>query len=133
MEVVATDTDVVIDFLRGKGPYIDDFTKLLEKGKIVLVVISAYELFIGASSVRKEGEIAALIEKVSILGVDLPAARAGAKLFKELRGKGVTMGMADALIGGACLTQGIMLMTKNLRHFQAVPHLTLWPGARPSV
>ncbi len=131
MEIIAADTDIVIDFLRGKGPYVQEFYNLLRKGHIGFVVVSVFELLIGAATVKKEREVGVLIGRAAIFDIDFQASQAAAAIFKKLRDNGETMGMADSLIAGVCIARDIRLMTKNLRHFQNVPHLRMWEPPRP--
>ena len=49
MEKVALDTDVLVDFLRGKGRAVKLLAKLMSKGaSLATTVINAFELYWGA-------------------------------------------------------------------------------------
>ncbi len=45
-------------------------------------------------------------------------------LSARLRRQGVEIGIVDTLLAATALTQGLVMVTRNLRHFERVPGLT---------
>jgi tRNA(fMet)-specific endonuclease VapC len=121
---VIVDSDLVIDFLRGRGPGAALVRELLAAGRLRLTAVTAFELRVGADFAAREASIAPLF-----LGRTLPldaeaTLRAGA-IWSELRAGGVGIGPADTLQAGVALRFGLRLATRNVRHFSRIPGLTL--------
>ncbi len=110
------DTDVAIDYLRGR-PYARELMEeLWRAGQAHLSVLSVYELYVG---MRPEEEAAteAFISACRVLGVDRPAARAGADWYRRWRAEGQTLTAVDCLIAGTVLVHGLVVATRNVRHY----------------
>lgn len=120
---VVADTDVVIDFLRGRGDGASVVRGLLREGRMLLTAITAFELAAGALQEADQSAVTALCEgRVVSLGAGA-VAKAGE--VARLRSAGTPIGVADTLIAGLCLHHGFALATRNHRHFSRVPGLTL--------
>lgn len=121
---VVADTDVVIDFLRGRGAGAPVVRGLLREGRMLLTAITAFELAAGALQEADQAAVEALCEgRVVSLGAGA-AAKAG-EVARTLRSAGTPIGVADTLIAGLCLHHGFALATCDHRHFSRVPGLTL--------
>jgi predicted nucleic acid-binding protein len=68
------DTDVLIDYLAGKGEA-DAVERLLERGALRTAVISRFELLSGAKSPKQLARLIQLLQAVPSLGLDVAAAR----------------------------------------------------------
>lgn len=66
-----------------------------------------------------------LLELLPILVFDDRASEAAAAARRELERRGETIGMADYLIAGICLSRSATLVTRNRRHFARIPGLLL--------
>jgi tRNA(fMet)-specific endonuclease VapC len=88
-------------------------------------VISYFELLSGARRPRERDAISALLESITILPLDVSAARRAAEVRQRLEGSGVGIGMGDSLIAGIALDAEAKLLTRNRRHFDRVPGLHL--------
>lgn len=120
------DSDVLIDYLRGSGPSVELFSKLLETGECATTVISQFELLSGARSKKQEQAVSRLLGLMDIFVLDGNAASIAAVYQRNLRKKGVTVGMADTLIASICVTAQLPLMTRNIKHFETFEGLELW-------
>jgi predicted nucleic acid-binding protein len=95
-----------------------------------MLVISLAELGHGIARSESQQRRTARMQFASALRELFPvypiseqiALRAG-MIDGELRGRGFTIGMMDALIAATALEQGDGVVTRNLRHFKAVPGL----------
>jgi len=108
------DTDVLIDFLRGK-PEARDFIASLPRDVAVSAVTVA-ELHVG---VREGGERQALdtmLATFRILPLDAEAARQGGLLRRDY-GKSHGVGLNDALIAATARLHALPLATLNLKHY----------------
>ena len=118
------DTDVLIDYLAGKGES-DAVERLLRVGALRTTVISRFELLSGARSPKQLALLRRLLEAVPSLELDAAAADAASEIRRSLERSGNGIGMADSLIAGIVICNGGRLLTRNTRHFERVPGITL--------
>jgi tRNA(fMet)-specific endonuclease VapC len=118
------DTDVLIDYLAGKGEA-DAVERLLRRGALRTTVITRFELLSGAKNAKQLARLAQLLDAVPSLGVDDAAADAAADIRRTLERSGNPIGMADSLIAGIVNSTGGALLTRNRRHFERVPGIRL--------
>lgn len=131
MAVIVADSDVLIDFLRGADPMASRVETELRLGALGTTVVNAFELWAGAHTAKQRRAVEDLLEATAILPLDQPAARTGGEIHRDLRGRGITIGMADCLVAGICVTRRVILLTRNTKHFGEVKGLTLsgsWPA-----
>lgn len=124
------DTDVLIDYLRGRGPGADLLGRLGPRGYAV-TAISAFELALGASHGQDRQPVLALLEAPALALTPTAGLRAGEALA-TLRSRGTAIDVRDALQAGVCLESNRPLVTRNRRHFERIPELSLfapeeWP------
>ena len=122
--MIVTDTDVLIDFLAGKGAAKDIEGLLLTKG-FHITAVSRFELLAGAKTPKLMSRAMELLEGVPTLPLDIAAADAAAEVRRHLERSGDGIGTPDTLIAGIVLTNSGRLMTRNRRHFERVPGLVL--------
>jgi predicted nucleic acid-binding protein len=67
--------------------------------------------------------VSALRNLIPIYQVDEETALRAGMIDGDLRAKGFTIGMMDALVAATALERGDGVATQNLRHFKAVPGL----------
>jgi len=110
------DTDVAIDFLRER----DYARKLLERwageGLLAISTLTHLEIYQGMKAGEEEATNAFLDGLISV-AVDVPIARRAGRMLGELRSKGVTVGIADAIIGATALQLNAPLLTNNVEHY----------------
>jgi predicted nucleic acid-binding protein len=108
------DTDVLIDYLRGRTEAVDYIDNL--SAPLFLSVITLAELYAG---VRDAGERTLLDSFVSAFGIiplDRDIAVTGG-LYRRDYGKSHGTGLADALIAATVTIRGLTLVTLNIKHF----------------
>ena len=118
------DTDVLIDYLAGKGES-DAVERLLRHGALRTTVISRFELLSGAKNAKQLARLVQLLEAVPSLGLDDAAADAASEIRRSLERSGNPIGMADSLIAGIVTANGGTLLTRNRRHFERIPGMKL--------
>jgi predicted nucleic acid-binding protein len=90
--------------------------------------INAGELLYGALRIRdleRLRRIQELLEPLDVLPFDNDAARAYAELRAALEAQGTPIGDGDTRIAAVALTHGLTVVTRNVRHFERVPGLTV--------
>jgi tRNA(fMet)-specific endonuclease VapC len=122
--VTIADTDVLIDYLAGKGEA-DAVEQLLRRGAIRTTVISRFELLSGAKNAKQLARLVQLLGAVPSIGLDDAAADAASEIRRSLERSGNPIGMADSLIAGIVASNGGTLLTRNRRHFERVPGIRL--------
>jgi tRNA(fMet)-specific endonuclease VapC len=118
-------TDVLIDFLRGADPVARRIELELQRG-LATTVITAFELWAGAvGSPKRERAVETLLAALRLVPLDEKSAREAADIRQSRRTQGNTLGMADALIAGICVSERAILLTRNTKHFGDIEGLTV--------
>ena len=110
------DTDIAIDFLRRR----EYARKLLEhwagEGLLAISTLTHLEIYQGMK-IGEEGATNAFLDGLISVVVDIPVARRAGTMLGELRSKGTTVGIADAIIAATALQLGVPLLTSNVEHY----------------
>ena len=110
------DTDIAIDFLRRR----DYAQKLLEnwagEGLLAISTLTHLEIYQGMKT-GEEGATNAFLDGLVSVATDIPIARRAGTMLGELRSKGMTIGIADAIIAATALQFGAPLLTNNIEHY----------------
>lgn len=125
------DASVLIEHERGRL----DLDRHLE-GRVeedfFLSVVTASELLHGvhrargtAHRNRSSAWVEAILDRFPLLLIDLPTARAHARLWAELAGEGRLIGPQDLWLAAACLARGLTLVTANVRELGRVEGLKI--------
>lgn len=128
------DTDVLIDYLRGRGPGADLLARL-GRGGYRVTAVSAFELALGSAHGVDPRPVHALLETAT-LPLTPRGGLLGGKALAALRREGRAIDVRDALQAGVCLDANLPLVTRNGRHFERVPQLRVvmpqdwWIGRR---
>jgi predicted nucleic acid-binding protein len=77
----------------------------------------------------EDGATNAFLDGLISVVVDIPIARRAGSMLGELRSKGVTIGIADAIIAATALHFGAPLLTNNLEHYP-FPNLKVIRGLK---
>ena len=129
LKAVCVDTDVIVDYLRGREPGRSAFTKWRRKAEVYITSITAFELLLGASlSSKRERriiEVESLLDQHSILTFTRESARKAAEKGAELRAEGIPIEIRDLFNASICLTRKIPILTKNKTHYERIKDLTV--------
>ena len=129
LKAVCVDTDVIVDYLRGREPGRSAFTKWRRKAEVYITSITAFELLLGASlSSKKERrtiEVESLLDQHGILAFTRESARKAAEKGAELRAEGLPIEIRDLFNASICLTRKIPILTKNKTHYERIKDLTV--------
>ena len=112
---VLIDTDVLVDHLRGARRL------RLPRAVAWISVVTRAELFSGASAEESEQKgLAALLSIFDEIEVNRAIAERGGRI-RRLTG----VPLPDSLIAASALERGLVVMTRNQRHFARVDGITL--------
>ncbi len=126
---ICLDTDVLIDFLRGKRKIVEMIERLEEEHELLTTSINIFELYYGAYRTGKDKNVKAvdeLAERLEILKLTEQSAKISGKMLAELESDGRAIDFRDILIAGIVMENDVTLFTGNKRHFQRVKGLKLF-------
>lgn len=121
------DTDVVIYHLRGKK----EIPQSVFKQGLAISVITQGELLYGAYKSQQKEKTLNIIKNflfdlmVPILPLNDASLHEYARLKCELELEGRPLDDFDLLIGSTAITQSLILLTNNLKHFNRIPKLKI--------
>ena len=110
------DTDVAIDFLRRRDYARELFNRWAGEGLLAVSTLTHLEIYQGMKAGEEEATNTFLDGLISVV-VDIPIARRAGSILGEIRSKGITIGIADAIIAATALQLGIPLLTNNVEHY----------------
>ncbi len=123
--MIIADTDVLIDFLRGRGGAAKRVARELETRSFGTTAITAFELRSGARTSNQRKGIDTLLDAMTLLSFGPEEARVAADLRLQLESQGQAIGMADYMIAAVCIANDGVLLTRNRKHFERVEGLKL--------
>jgi predicted nucleic acid-binding protein len=110
------DTDIAIDFLRRREYARVLLNRWADEGLLAISTLTHLEIYQGMRAGEEEATNAFLDGLVSV-AVDVPVARRAGTMLGELRSKGMTIGMADAIIAATAIQLKTPLLTNNVDHY----------------
>lgn len=110
------DTDIAIDFLRKRRYAHQLLNRWADEGLLAVSALTHLEIYQGMKPGEEVNTDAFLDGLVSVV-VDIPVARQAGAMLGVLRSKGITIGMADAIIAATALQLGVPLLTNNVDHY----------------
>jgi predicted nucleic acid-binding protein len=110
------DTDVVIDFLRRREYARELLERWAEEGLLVISTLTHLEVYQGIKAGEEEATNT-FLDGLTSIAVDVPIARRAGTMLGELRAKGTTIGIADAIIAATALQLNAPLLTNNVEHY----------------
>jgi tRNA(fMet)-specific endonuclease VapC len=122
--MIVADTDVLIDFLRGRGEAARVAIEI-ESRSFGTTAVTAFEIRSGARTARQRSAVDTLLEAMTILPFGPEEARIAAEVRQQVESRGQPIGMADYLIAAICIASDGVLLTRNRRHFERVKGLRL--------
>lgn len=115
------DADVIIDFYKGQSNALDWFNTLNEIPS--LSGIAVLEVLFGSRDKQELARIKKFLNQFVVIWPskdDMIAASGMAPLHLSH-----ALGLQDALIAATCIRLGEIIVTLNLKHFKAVPGLSI--------
>ena len=123
------DTSVFIDLER-QGKALTNLGERFGQEPAALAAITASELLHGVHRAdsamrraRRERFVETIPQTLPILPFDLEVARLHARLWSDLRRRGITIGVHDLLITATAMVHDLVLITGNPRDFGKVEEL----------
>ncbi len=125
------DSDVVADYLKGIPEQVHWINALIPGG-IAVSIITYGEIYDGIDGSRDpktaEHVFRQFLRLADVLPLNQSVMRRFASVRRDLRSRGLLIGDMDMLIGATALHHRLTLVTRNRRHFDRIPGLTLYQG-----
>lgn len=125
------DTSTVIDVLKLHRDTLLNF-ELTPIQDLAISSIVAHELIQGsqpsASGSRSKKLLTAFLDTIDVVPFRVADAEVSGKLSAYLKGKGQLIGPLDPFIAAHAISNGAVLVTRNVKHFNRIPdlHLVDW-------
>lgn len=111
------DTNEIIDLLRGDEEALAAYERLLAQGDVPCCCAAiAAEVWAGAHS-EEQADTRAFFAGLEFLEDDMESSMTSGRLKYALARKGRTISLPDALVAGAALHHGAVLLTENRKDF----------------
>jgi tRNA(fMet)-specific endonuclease VapC len=123
--MIVADSDVLIDFLRGRGQVAKRVAIELESRSFGTTAITAFELRSGARTAKQRAAVDTLLDAMTILPFGPEEARLAAEIRLGVESQGLPIGMADYMIAAICMVNDGVLLTRNRKHFERIKGLKL--------
>jgi tRNA(fMet)-specific endonuclease VapC len=133
---VLIDASILIEAERGRL-VLEPHVARHQDEEAFLSVVTASELLHGVHRAtrpdvraKRSAFVEGVLERFSLLPVDLGCARAHARIWADLRQSGTIIGAHDLWLAATCVAHGLTLITADLRDFERVPGLEIevWPA-----
>ena len=111
---IVVDTDVLIDFLRGREQAVSFVN--LESDRIILSSIVVAELYAGVRGDTEQNALERFLSMFRIVHVTAEIARLGG-LYKRDYGGSHGIGLADAVVAATATLENAELKTLNVKHY----------------
>ena len=128
MEKYTLDTDILIDFLRGRSQAVSTIARLKEKGVLATTVINAFELYWGAYKLgggKKAIDVKRLLNRLELLLLDERVAEKAGEEIAHLEKLGLPVNVRDLLVGVIAREHGYAIITGNEKHFRRIRGLSV--------
>jgi tRNA(fMet)-specific endonuclease VapC len=130
---VCVDTDIVIDYLRGKNKNQNILPNLIAKYNVYISPISVYELYYGGYYSGKVKAVEDVLSVITPFDWTTEDSKKAAQIHATLSKVGETLSVKDILIAGQCLSRSVPLITRNVSHFSRIRGLKIIDGAKYSI
>lgn len=120
------DTNIVIYIIKNRPKEVREAFKK-HQGQMAISTVSVGELTFGAErseqSERNQADIDGMLARLDVFNFDEKAAAHFGQIRAELYNQGKPIGPYDMMIAGHARSQGLILVTNNVKEFERVPGL----------
>jgi tRNA(fMet)-specific endonuclease VapC len=123
------DTDTLINFFDDDENTSRNLSSYLSfHPNLTITELTVFELFQGLEykqAQKQIGKFENFISKCEILNISHDSVKLSAKIYADLRRKGITIGEIELLIAGIAIQSDLQLITNNTAHFSQIQGLSL--------
>ncbi len=119
-----TDTDILIDGARKRSQAVQYLADQQAAGALQISIVSAMELISGCRDKAQLAQVQQFVASVRVLPITEAISQTAYQLMGLFH---LSHGLLlpDAMIGATCLNLGLLLHTRNARHFQIIAGLAV--------
>lgn len=129
MTMYMLDTNILVDFLRGRSRLIYDKLRETDARLFEVPIVVKAELLLGAEKAndpeRERHKVETLLLPYKIVSFDDECAYQYARVRATLEKEGNPIGSNDYLIAATALARSAILVTNNANEFKRVPGLSI--------
>ena len=114
MSKILVDTDVLIDYLRGRDEAVAMITST--DRTILISSLTVAELYAGIKGDDEEKTLEEFLGTLTVISVTSSLAKAAGRYRKQYM-KSHSVGLADAVIAATAMQEGALLKTLNIKHY----------------
>jgi len=122
------DTNMISHIIRNPDGFAARRIETIDPKEICTSIVVAAELRYGCAkkgSARLLAKVAAALETIPVLALDVPADSQYGSIRSALETEGLSIGLNDLLIGAHAHALGLTLVTDNVREFSRIPGLSV--------
>ena len=119
------DTSIFIEYLRSKDRRQSTLANLPVDSVFYVSSITVFELYSGATDIRKRQDVDALLQGVFILPLNAEIAKNAGLIYQDLRRRGSMIEVTDIMIAATALANDLPVKTLNVGHFQRISDLVV--------
>ncbi len=130
MRKICLDTDFLVALLRNDREAVEKAAEFdAAQVETATTSMNAFEIYLGAyrslDAQRNLKEAEVLFESISVLSLTRESARKSSEVLSSLLKEGMPVDLRDAIIAGIALTEGYILVTRNIEHFRRIMGLSI--------
>ncbi|MBN2187510.1 MAG: type II toxin-antitoxin system VapC family toxin [Dehalococcoidia bacterium] len=111
------DTTVIIDCLRGRKETVGFLAEIASEGSVVgCCAINIAEVYAGMRETERE-VTKRFLDSLEYYEVTRDVAELAGEYKREYAGKGITLSLSDVIIAAVTISNNLILVTDNLRHY----------------
>ncbi len=118
------DTDIIIYWLKNKYPKINNKIKQISENCIYISSITVAELYFGAFNSKQKDKNIFLIDKllktINVINFDENIGKIFGNIKADLKNKGQLINDSDLFIAATAISNNMILVTNNERHFKRI-------------
>ena len=114
------DTDILIDYLRGRPEAVSFLEKNVEN--VSVSAVSVAELYLGVREGRERTRLSRMISALVVLPLTAEIAETAGLYRRDYRGR-TGCGLAECLVAATASEHHLELATLNRKHFQMLEHV----------
>jgi predicted nucleic acid-binding protein len=133
--IYLSDSDWIIDHLAGRREAVALLERLAEDGFGISLItyVEVYEGILGGRDpVASERLLKTLLAEMPVWSITRAIGRRAAATRNLLRAQGLPLPLTDVLIASTAIHRNLILVTRNLRHYQRIPDLKLYQEPSPA-
>jgi predicted nucleic acid-binding protein len=127
VKVLLVDTNILIDYSRGKNKDLEKISRLVSHNdyQLALSAVNIFEYWIGSelNFAKKTDEAQKLLSHFSVIDIDEAIAKKAAELFRKEK---VMLPLTDLIIAATAILNHCELVTHNQKHFAKIKGLKLF-------